>query len=480
MLHLSDMNDLTNTKLFNLLSCLTRLEWRSFRTFIVSGIAGPIGKSIAFYDLLSVYHPHFHHKELTRELLFKALFKGLEFEDKKLRYAMTDLYSQASMFLKFRALQLHPTEGKYLLITELAERSADKAFLSEYNADEISLSRDAEYYYNCYREDFIYLNQYFPRQKRTGENPIGKVTRNLDNFFVTRKLQLLCEMVNVRNVMAVEYDFILKDEIIRILKAGAFADVPIVTIYFHILMTLTEPENSVHFEKLEQLLAEKKSLFKNSQLRDMYQYLMNFCIKKINQGEPDFVKRLFKIYQFIIENSILFVEGVLSQWDYKNIVVIGLRSEEPIWVYNFIEQYKIFLAESERDNAYTYNLAYYYFGIGEFRKSLSLLRQVEFTDLYYQLDMRAILLKCYFETDDQEAFFYHASAFRVFLNRNKLVSDYQRIIYRNMIKYATRLMKSAHNKKNLELLLTEIEEVKQIADINWLKKKVMGEGFLEK
>ncbi|MBL0340377.1 MAG: hypothetical protein IPP71_05285 [Bacteroidetes bacterium] len=473
------MNDLLNTKLISTLSCFTPSEWRFFKNFLISGVAGPIGKSLEFYNLLTDYYPHFTHKDLNRNRVFKVLFAKQEYEDKKLRYVMTDLFKQASSFLKFNALKFHPEESNYLLTSELAKRGADKAFLASYKSEEGNSLWDADYYFNRYREDLTYLNLYLPRQKRSMEHPIAAIARNLDVFFVSRKLQLLCEIVNVRNVMSTEYDFILQEQIISVLKQGAFAEVPVIAIYFRIFMTLTEPDEVKNFFELKDLLSINSNLFKRDELRDMYQYLMNYCIKKINLGDSEYVKQLFKIYQLVIENKVLFTGDHLSQWDFKNIVVIGIRADEAAWVFDFIEEFKKHLLFSERENAYIYNMAYYCFSTGQYRKSLSLLRQVEFSDLYYQLDMRAILLKCYYEMDDQETFYYHTTAFKVFLSRNKLISDYQRVIYRNMIKYATRLMKSYGNKKQLEQLLVEIEQVKQIADINWLRKKI-GETLWKK
>ena len=465
-----------NTKLISLLSCFSRSEWRNFRAFLMSGIGGPLGKSVEFYDFLSDYYPEFNQNDLNRKQLFRELFKDHRYEDKKLRYAMTDLFKQASRFLTFNALEYHEQESQYLLSSELAKRRADKAYLAGYKSDDTNQKWDADYYFYRYREDFTHLNLYLSRQKRMAENPIADIARNLDVFFIARKLQLLCEIVNVRNVMAVEYDFVLQDQIISVLKNGAFADVPVIAIYFRIFMTITEPDEKQNFHELKELLHIHESLFRRDELRDMYQYLMNYCIKKINQGDSDYVRQLLEIYKSVIQNKVLFLGDHLSQWDYKNIVVIGIRGNEHEWVHEFLEGYKNYLLPSERENAYIYNTAYYYFSIGDFRKSLSLLRQVDFTDLYYQLDMRAILLKCYYEMDDQETFFYHTAAFRIFLSRNKLVSDYQRTIYRNMIKYATKLMKSNGDAEYLKTLTDEINSVKQIADINWIRKKVIEKG----
>jgi hypothetical protein len=464
------MNELSNTKLVALLSSFTRSEWRDFRRFLQMAISGPVGKSVELYDVLSDYFPDFSAPELSRKFLFDSLFKNHRYEDKKLRYAMTDLFRQAGNFLKFKAVENDQLLGHQLLSAELAKRGADKPYLAMYKEDALSDVRDAGFYYFRYREEFDYLNLYHSHQKRSTLNPIATVAKNLDIFFIARKLQLLCEIVNVKNVMSVEYDFFLRDQIIEVISNGAFADVPVITIYFRILMTLTEPENVQHFNTLNDLLIEHNNLFERNELRDMYQYLMNYCIKKINQGDGDYVFKLFEIYKTILSSKVIFTEEYLSQWDFKNIVVIGLRAGQKDWVKQFMDENKHSLLPSESENAYVYNLAYYYFHIADYRKTISLLQKVEFTDLYYQLDMRAILLKCYFEMDDQETFFYHASAFRMFLSRNKLVSDYQRTIYRNMIKYATKIVKSDGNKDRLKKLSAEIKEVKQIADLNWIRK----------
>ena len=111
------------------------------------------------------------------------------------------------------------------------------------------------------------------------------------------------------------------------------------------------------------------------------------------------------------------------------------------------------------------------FSNGDYHQALRLLQNVEFTDLYYQLDMRSVILKCYYEMQDADALNYHLSAFRLFLSRNKVVSEYQRTIYRNLIKFAGKLMNAKGNPEKTKALKNEIENTKQIADLNWIKKK---------
>jgi len=207
------------------------------------------------------------------------------------------------------------------------------------------------------------------------------------------------------------------------------------------------------------------------QLREIYQYAMNYCIKKINKGNINYFKTLFELYKIILPKEILMPEKSLPQFDYKNIVTIALRMKELAWAKKFIEEYKPYLRKEERENAYIYNLAHWHFHSREYSKTLSLFQRVQFTDVYYQLDTRSIVLKTYFEQDDTDAFFYHASAFRTYIRRNKLVSDYQRTSYRNFIKYTGQLLRANGNMKKISAIKKELEEKKQVADINWLLQK---------
>ncbi len=468
------MNEVQNTRLISILKTLTSREWKQLRLFIEASSGKSMSKSLILYDLLAKYHPDFKDPELTRQVLFKALFGAGTFDDKKLRYVMSDLNELAVKFLGVSVLERNQSERLALVKEELAKRAADKAYLSFYPNDEFTWLMDAAgdsgVYFNRYRDAYLHLSHFMPRQKRTADNPIGAAARNLDLFYITRKLQLLCEMVNIRNVMAVEYDSLLEKEIISMIRSGFFRDVPVIEIYYGVFMTLTEPDTEEHFNNLRILLPRHHHIFRRDELRDLYQYLMNYCIKKINQGNTSYVQRLFEIYQGLLPGRIIFTGDFLSQWDFKNIVTIGLRCQANSWVNQFMESYAEHLPPADRHNALLYNRAYFFYATGDYKKALAALQEVEFTDLYYQLDSRAILLKCFYEIDDEDALFYHIGAFRLFLARNKTISDYQRITYSNLVRFTSALTRSAGSRKKISELIAKMNSVKQIADRGWLSR----------
>ncbi|MBL0104222.1 MAG: hypothetical protein IPP51_11005 [Bacteroidetes bacterium] len=53
-----------------------------------------------------------------------------------------------------------------------------------------------------------------------------------------------------------------------------------------------------------------------------------------------------------------------------------------------------------------------------------------------------------------------------------MISDYQKKIYRNLIKYSVQLMRDIGNTSKVKEIYDEILEVKQIADFRWLEEKM--------
>jgi hypothetical protein len=223
---------------------------------------------------------------------------------------------------------------------------------------------------------------------------------------------------------------------------------------------------------LRGLLREHESVVTKEELRDMYKYVLNYCIKKINLGNISWQNELFDIYKTTLENRVLLTEGFLSHRDFKNIVTISLRLHELKWAEVFITRYVPELQAHERENARMYNTANLLFHTGDFSGALRLLQQVDFSDIFYDLDARSIVLKTWFELDEEDSFEYHATAFRTFLKRNKSVSEYQRTIYENLILYTSRLMKAGTKRKQIEKLRGELSYKKNVADLRWLLGKI--------
>ena len=146
-----------------------------------------------------------------------------------------------------------------------------------------------------------------------------------------------------------------------------------------------------------QLLEAHRDRFSVEDLNNVYQYVKNHCIRRINLGDEVYRERLFGIYQNILADERLMRHDYLALGNTRNIVTLGLPAAGSL-VADFIELHLHHLPPNERDNAHTYNSTVCVTTGSNTARAVKLLQTVEFTDLYYQLDARSILLKVYFET----------------------------------------------------------------------------------
>ncbi|TND08641.1 MAG: hypothetical protein FD123_2145 [Bacteroidetes bacterium] len=465
-----------NSKAAGLVNVLEESEKSAFRKYLACDFFTGNAQLGKLFSFLADRTGSETEETKLRRSAFRFCFPGRHYNDKKLRYLMTELCGHLENFLTLQSIRRDPEKSENILSKELAVRGAEKAYNSLLHnhrlIEQRSARRDADFYLYRYTGEFHHLAYASATLKRDDKSNIEDTVNYLDRFYLARKLQLCCEIFNVRNVLSVDYKVFLLDEILHHLENRSYEDTPVIRIYYRILMTLLESEKEEHFDSLRELLLAHGAAFSLPELREMYQYVLNYCIKKINTGHMQYQRTLFEIYKVILENKVLLSEGHLSQWDYKNIVTISLRQQEFDWTQQFIQRYKSELPSRERENAFVYNMAFLHFHRGEYSQTLQLLQKVEFTDLYYQLDSRVILLKIYFELDDTETFFYHTAAFKTFLKRNKLISDYQRAIYLNLVKFTSRLLRAGTSRRKIALVKKLAEENRQVADLAWLLKKV--------
>ncbi len=469
------------SKLIDVLRTLGNKELKKLELFIRSPFFNTTEEVTLLFQAIKKHAPEFNRTKLEKSAIYKAALGKRPYDEKKLGYWMTDLLKLTERFLAYRQLEERTLQGELYLMQRYADAGLEKHYNSTLNQARKQQDQypylDAEHFYREFQLEAT-NNRYFDqlRQHRYDDS-LQKAIDSLDRYYLTLKLKYSCEIFNRKNVVAADYEIRLLDEILLYVKDQDLTEAPTVGVYYRILMTLTDSGNEQHFVELKRLLKEHTKVFSPQEARDMYAYAQNYCIKRINSGQSEYFNELFGLYQRALETDTLIVGKHLSPWTYKNIIGAGLRIKEYDWVKNFIHEYKDRIAPEFRENAFTFNLATFHFNTGKPEKAMELLNGVEFTDVFYNLDSKAMLLRIYYEMDADEAMRSLIESFNAYIRRNKLISDHQKTIYKNMIKF-TRQMAGLFNpkKEQVESLRKEIEETKQVAYRNWLLEKVKELG----
>ena len=209
-----------------------------------------------------------------------------------------------------------------------------------------------------------------------------------------------------------------------------------------------------------------------NEIRNIYLYAINYCIKRLNSGERHFIREAFELFRSALENETLFEEGILSSFTYKNITRLGMALNEDKWVEQFLEDYKKYLHPRERENTWRYNLAFFYFQQEKYKDAMQLLLRVEFKDMLNNLDARRMLLKSYFELGEYNALDSLLDSFARYIHRQK-ETGYHRENYLNLIRFVKKIIHTrGEDKNNWQLIKKEINSTTRIAEREWLLEKL--------
>jgi len=467
---------MSENKLTVLLKSLSGKELKELDKFLRSPYFNTNEKLVEIFQLLRQHHSN-NNGQLDKEKIYKHLFPGKPYRDVHFRQYFSALTALVERFIAIRKVE-QKQSFHHALLEEMIDRNADNLFNQKLRkTNGASSFEDDSNYLNQFRLEDLrnkFLVTSAQQQNRLAQQPdLVKAMRLLDTFYIIRKLKFYCSLLNYKTIAAVEKESILMDEILELLEKKDYSDTPAIDIYHKILRTLTEPDNAENFASLLKTLHAKDNLFTQSETREMYIYAQNFCIRQINKGKTKYLSEILKIYQHLLEKEIILEKGILSPWDYKNIVVTALRLEEFKWTEKFINNYKDKLPEKERENAYTYNLAKFYFYKKDYSIVLGLLQEVEYNDVFYSLDSKSMLLKTYYELNEIDSLDSLMDSFKIYLLRNKALSEHHVKTYKNLLRITHKLSRLISNdKKKIALLETEIEQTKPLADVGWLKEKV--------
>ena len=459
------------------LASLSKAEWKSFRKYVRSPF---FNEQLELVDLLEIYRPWLSKGKLinvTKEYLWKKMKTKTAYDDVRFRRWNSDLLKLLLGYLAYESWaedkggqQNHQLRSTVQRDLPKAQNSILKAIKVRDKRDEL---RDSQYYYNQFRlevERGKIIAKNFVRTQRVN---VGEIINQLDYFYLGQKMRYYCELLNYRNVVTFEYEPLFIDEILNHLEKVPYPEIPPILVYRLIMLTLKEPENEDHYHNLRAALEEHADKFRHEEARILYGFAQNYCIKKINSGKSEYLNEIFDFYKIVLQKEIILQNGQLPPWDYKNIVTVALRIEEFEWIKEFILEYKYYLPEDHRENAYNYNLAKFHFSQGDYDTVISILLEVEYQEIFYLLDSKTLLLKTYYEMGELEALHSLLDSFKTLLNRKKVVSPFYRKIYLNLTKQVRKLTGiKKGEKRKLKRVTDDIEKNSQIADLSWLKQKI--------
>ncbi|MCI5056778.1 MAG: hypothetical protein MRY83_11760 [Flavobacteriales bacterium] len=464
------------TKTIQILSQFSKDEMKKFQLFLNSPFHNKNEKVIKLFGFLFKQYPDFPEKEVSKEKAYKIIYDNGKFDSQKFRLLTSDFFKRLEAFIIHQQLDKDDSLKGRLLLEKYSEFGLLNIFLEQRKSYDkkiakLSIPSEAKYF-NEFRVEEETYEIHSMKKAPESTNNLQNLVNGLDRYFLLLKLKYSCELINRKSILSEEYDFSFLEAIIEYLRENNNRQDTAVNLYFNILL-LVRDWNVREFDFLKDEIPNHFKAFTKRELRDMYVFLINFCIRKSNLGQSKYLRELFELYKTLLENEILIESNYMHLYDFKNIATVAIRLGELYWVEEFTNKYSNLINSELKESAIAFNLARVAFYKADYRLALRNLAGVEFSDVYYELGARTLFIKIYYELDDYDLYLAQAHSFNMALSRKKNLSKYQKQIYQNFLLFTKRLLKIklGDKRKNISKWIDEIANTKEIADRNWLEEK---------
>ena len=464
-----------NSALVEAIRSLSAMEIRNFRLWLDS----PAFNSRPERRLLFNFIVQCISKKMEPDADKAVIALGLEnTADKKLRYEMTGLLEVLREFFIWQEMNAESCQRERYLLRSARRRGLEKNFALAEREAETAMMKISEASLERYRVDFQ-LNQekheWNMQQKRGQPFPFEVLSKNLNAWYATQLMQLVC----MNKAQSIAQRRSLADiptwpiELLEHLPGKPYEHLPAVALYHLGHEMLTYPKDSERVAAFRELLKKNAAKLPPQEAQGLLMLAINHGIRRINEGDRESIQTTLDFYLFGLESKLLHDElSILSKHTYNNVLMTFVALEEWDSALQFLEKYRPELAAAERENVYQYNLSIFHFRRGDYDTTLDLLRNVTFADPMYNLESRKMLLKIYFEQNAIGPLESLLENMLTWLRRHPEIG-YHREMYRNLARFTGRLLRiPTHDKEARKRLEAKIRETPLVAERGWLLEKM--------
>ena len=478
-----------NRKLLEVLSHLTAAEKKRLRLFLQSPYFNNTSNSdeiVSLYDLIIRHNAEETHPALSKEAVFNLFFPGKTFQEKSkspLDSLTSELFGLVRRFLSQVELEKENEEvQEYLALAKFYRKFAfeDRYWQTIGSIRKLqdgSPWRDAKYYFNQFRleeEELLFRGLY---NSFADDVNLVAVHRNLDIYYSILKLDFTCALVYQQQFTPIEQlpTYAIVENVLSLTHDGGPFDIAINNVYRKLMEILKDSDEEFAVEALEAFIEEHKGQIPFEKMKEFSTYLQFLWSQRYRKsGGGISLQNTFNIYKKNLEQGYCYFDGLIQLYDFRNLVIIGLKLGEFEWVKNFLSTHTTEKICGTRypAEAYSLNMAEYHFYLKQYDEALEGLTYRLFENPLFSLLSDVLLVKIYYETNN-DLLEFRMKALDQKVRRSKL-SPIEKNRYLNFLRKLDKIIKyvwQPRNTKRLQLI-EEIKTTPEIIAREWLLEKL--------
>ncbi len=472
-----------NSKLIVFLKTLSSTEMREWGKYIEANSTKNVESTMLFFEYLQKQYPKFEEAKIEKELIAEKLYPEEKNGVKKIDNLIYKFWSILENYLVMKEIENQPRQKELFLLDALKYRKLDKYFFKK--ADELekewteNIKDGAENYLNLYKLKMGKLTHSNFKEKKNVDE-LRKAERDLEKHYlssrfimnagtVITKEQIIDKQV-VRRIIDI-------DKLIELVDQKEICKDGFLKYYYEVYEESVKEKFEI--KKLKSKIITYKNYYQslsNSEKIDVSNILLICLLKHYNNGNLEALNEIHELNKFMAEKKILIGKNYTIEIpNFHSIVNIACAVGKTEWAISFVDNYKKYLKTEYKEDVVSIAKSSIYMREKKYEKVLQNLAQVKFQYITDQLISRTLLLISYFELDNYEVMFINKTkSFRLFLLRNKEISDKSRKSFNNFIKYINKLydIKYKNGSHKIKLIKKEIEKENEIVYKSWLFEKI--------
>lgn len=283
-------------------------------------------------------------------------------------------------------------------------------------------------------------------------------------------------MKNVWNV-AIEPPMFL-DSILQVIKQNqSLKQHPVIATYYALLLMQRNIDNEQYYNQFISCLEQYSPNLERGHVIDLYIYAVNFCATKINSGQTAYYQKSFDLYTQIYDENNSFKHKYITKEEFNRVVISAIRVHKLSYAEKFIDVYTPLLPSEDRKTTASLLKSELNFAQKDYEVSLDLAREVNTRDPYMNMNTKVLMLKCYYELNENRQLEAGINAASAFLAVNDHIPDNSKEPYRLFLYYLRKItgIREGTYKREKKQMLQEIKHEMEQKKLTtwWLYEKVI-------
>lgn len=458
-------------KLFKVLHQLSSREQTQFRHFIES----PLFNKRADVQQLLAYWLKRKGRAAPPEEHWQQLFPTQSFSRTQWNLLASRLFKLLEEFLALQQIRKDEAQTKFHLAKAYRKLQQEKYFTEAIRAAGLALEkqvfRDTAYLQN--RHDFSFERyDYILSSNRKAKTNLQDVSNELDAYFLAAKLRQACNALSRQTINPEQYNIGLLPQALRYVEdQPGLLEVPAIAIYYYCYRAI-HAEEEAYLRLFREAIQRYQSYFPPYEIRDLYTFVINVYIRKLNTGAKVYAEEALALYRLSLDQGYLLEDGVLLESTYVNIVVLAAVLGDYDWAIKFIGAYQQQLKPEFQVPLYHFCLGKVFYEQGEHGKSLQQLIRVETKASFIYLGARILQLKIYYEQGEIGPLESLLESLRVYLQRSKDLA-YRKAHYSNILVFTRQLLQlPVMDKATRAAFRQRIEDAEIFGEKEWFLRQV--------